>query len=133
MKGVLDLVPHRPPWLFVDRVLSAEGNVVVAEKRLTSDDPVCARGLGGALVIEAVAQTAACLVGFQNGGRTGHRGYLVAARGWKFPSVALPGETVTMTATKTSELGALHGFEGVARVGDREIGSGSMTFAVAFD
>jgi 3-hydroxymyristoyl/3-hydroxydecanoyl-(acyl carrier protein) dehydratase len=57
---------------------------------------------------------------------------LVAAKGWKFPSFARPGETVTLVATKVSALGALHGFEARAHVGGREIASGAMTFAVEF-
>ncbi len=134
MRPTSDLLPHRPPWALVDRVVSADGATVVAEKRVTVDDPLLgAGGLGGPLALEALAQTAACLMGLSAEGRAGHRGYLVAARGWKFPSRALPGETVTLTATKTSALGALHGFDAAARVGEREIAAGSFTFAVAFD
>lgn len=133
MRPVGDLLPHRPPWALVDRVVSADAATVVAEKRVSAGDPLVGRGLAGPLALEALAQTAACLMGLSAAGRAGHRGYLVAARGWKFPSVALPGDTVTLTATKTSELGALHGFDASARVGDREVASGSFTFAVAFD
>jgi len=134
MRPVIDLLPHRPPWSLVDKIVSADGATVVAEKRVTLGDPLLgAGGLGGPLAIEALAQAAACLVGLRAEGASGHRGYLVAARGWKFPSVARPGETVTLTATKVSELGALHGFEASARVGEREIASGAMTFAVTFD
>ena len=126
-------MPHRAPWSLVDRVVSADANTVVGEKRVSAGDPLVGEGLGGPLLLEALAQTAACLMGLSNEGRAGHRGYLVAARGWKFPSVALPGETVTLEATKVSALGALHGFSGRARVGERELCSGAMTFAVTFD
>jgi 3-hydroxymyristoyl/3-hydroxydecanoyl-(acyl carrier protein) dehydratase len=127
MRPISDLIPHRPPWALVDRVVAIEGDSVTAEKLVTIED------FGGLLVLEACAQTAACLMGHRNPERTGHRGYLVAARGWKFPAIARPGEIVTLTATKRSELGALHGFDGAARVADREIANGSMTFAVVFD
>ncbi|MSP63867.1 MAG: hypothetical protein EXR72_26680 [Myxococcales bacterium] len=134
MRSIADLIPHRPPWSLVDRVLSVEGEVVIAEKRVSGGDPLLGGGgLHGLLVIEALAQTAACLMGARNEGRAGHRGYLVAARGWKFPSTARAGETVTLTARKVSELGGLHGFAGVATVGERVVGEGAMTFAVRFD
>jgi 3-hydroxymyristoyl/3-hydroxydecanoyl-(acyl carrier protein) dehydratase len=134
MRPIGDLLPHRPPWALVDRVISVEESTVTAEKRVSAGDPLCGQvGLGGPLLLEALAQTAACLMGAENPGRSGHRGYLVAARGWKFPSSARPGETVTLVAKKVSALGELHGFEAVARAGERELASGAMTFAVRFE
>ncbi len=134
MRPLSDLLPHRPPMSLVDRVVAADGTRVVGEKRVTADDPLLgAEGMGGPLLIEALAQTAACLMGLQNEGRGGHRGYLVAARGWKFPASALPGETVTLEAERVSALGGLHGFTARAHVDGRELGSGSLSFAVAFD
>jgi 3-hydroxyacyl-[acyl-carrier-protein] dehydratase len=134
MRPVRDLLPHRAPFALLDRVLSADAARVVGEKRVSADDALLGdAGLGGPLLVEALAQTAACLMGLANPGRTGHRGYLVAARGWKFPSRAAAGETVTLEATRVSALGALHGFEGRAHVDGRELASGSLTFAVTFD
>ena len=106
---------------------------MVGEKRISAADPLLHGRLAGPLVMEALAQTAACLMGLRNGHRAGHRGYLVAARGWKFPDSAESGETVTLIATQRSELGGLHAFDAVARVGEREIASGTMTFAVHFE
>lgn len=128
----LALLPHRAPFLLVDRVLCVEGEQVTAEKRLTADDPLLVDGvLPGPLLIEALAQTSACLMGAGNAGRE-HLGYLVAAQGWKFPSRARAGDTLALTAVRTATLGALHRFDGVARVGEREVASGSMSFAVRF-
>src|SRR5437667_6562256 len=99
MEPVSRLIPHRPPFRLVDRVLSVEGGTVVAEKRVAADDPLLGGGgLGGTLLVEALAQTAACLMGLRHGGES-HLGYLVAAAGWKFHAVAAPGETVTLRAT----------------------------------
>ena len=128
------LLPHRPPWLLIDRVVSVDGGTVVAEKRVSvGDSLVGAEGFGGPLIIEALAQTAACLMGAMSDGASGHRGYLVAARAWKFPSFARPGETLTLTATRTSTLGSLHGFAARAHVGERLVASGDMSFAVVID
>lgn len=130
MATLFAFIPHRPPFSLVDRVVRIEGETVLAEKRVTAGDPLLGDGgLGGLLLIEALAQTAACLMGSQRGG-AGHLGYLVAAQGWKFRASAAPGEIVLLQATRTSALGPLHRFEGQARVGDRELGGGTMTFAV---
>ena len=39
-----DLLPHRPPWLLVDRVVSRDEGRVECEKRLTATDPLLHAG-----------------------------------------------------------------------------------------
>jgi 3-hydroxyacyl-[acyl-carrier-protein] dehydratase len=130
--ALLDLLPHRPPWLLVDRVLSVEETRIVAEKRLAADDPLLgAGGLGGPLAIEAVAQAAACLMGQGAVGEREHHGYLVAARGWKFPGWAHAGETVTLRAERLGSFGSLYAFRGEASVDGRPIAVGELRFGVS--
>jgi 3-hydroxyacyl-[acyl-carrier-protein] dehydratase len=122
-----DLIPHRPPWLLVDRVTARGDDFVEAEKRLAADDPLLADGLPETLVLEAMAQTAACC----NAGTLGkHQGLLVAAQRVEFDGRAQAGETVKLRARKVATLGTLVRFEAEARVGDRLIARGEMTFAV---
>lgn len=127
MERLLDLIPHRRPWLLLDRVLEVGAARVTAEKRLSANDPLLAEGLAELLVVEALAQTAACLRGAQAGA---HRGMLVQASGFTFEKRAQAGETLTLTVTRTASLGALHRFDGEARAGERLIARGQMTFAV---
>ncbi|HXU70880.1 MAG TPA: hypothetical protein VN947_16210 [Polyangia bacterium] len=128
MERLVDLIPHRPPWLLVDRVRSREGGVVEAEKQLAAGDPLLAGDeLPELLVLEALAQTAAC----HNAGQLGaHRGLLVAATGVAFDGRARAGDVVRLRAEKTAVMGALVRFAVEARVGDRLIARGQMTFAV---
>jgi 3-hydroxymyristoyl/3-hydroxydecanoyl-(acyl carrier protein) dehydratase len=133
MTASLDRIPHRPPWLLVDRVLSAEGDTVRAERRLGVNDPLLAPdGLPEVLCLEALAQAAACL----NAGELGaHRGYLVAATKFEFDGRAQAGETLLLEATRTATLGNLFRFDGVARAvspgGEaRIVARGQMTFAL---
>ena len=114
----------------IDRLVSFNEQSVVAERRVTAGDPLLGdEGLRGPMLIEALAQTAACCMGLSRHGAA-HLGYLVAAAGWKFHAGALPGDTVTLTATRVAALGALHRFAASASVGERQIASGSMTFSV---
>ena len=128
MEALVDLIPHRPPWLLVDRVVARGDEEVTAEKRLTHDDPLLAGGeLAEVLVVEALAQTAACL----NAGALGrHRGLLVAATGFSFDGRARAGELLVLSARRTAALGALVRFAAEARVEGRTIARGQMTFAV---
>lgn len=124
---MLDLIPHRPPWLLVDRVTARGDDFVEAEKRLSSGDPLLADGLPETLVLEAMAQTAACA----NAGALGsHQGLLVAAQRVEFDGRAQAGETVKLRARKVATLGTLVRFEAEARVGERVIARAEMTFAV---
>jgi 3-hydroxyacyl-[acyl-carrier-protein] dehydratase len=127
MSGVIDRIPHRPPWLLVDRVVRVDGACVWAERRLGANDPLLSDGLPELLVLEALAQAAACLMG---GGLGQHRGYLVAATGFEFFARAQAGDTLSLRATRTAALGALHRFDGEATVGERVVARGQMTFAV---
>ncbi len=128
MEALVDLIPHRAPWLLVDRVVARTDDTVEAERRVAADDPLLAAGeLPELLVLEALAQTAACL----NAGAVGrHQGLLVAAQRVAFDGRARAGDVVALRARKTATMGALVRFETEARVGARVIARGEMTFAV---
>lgn len=129
MEALVDLIPHRAPWLLVDRVLSRSADAVEAEKRLSAGDPLLAGGeLPELLALEALAQAAACL----NAGTLGaHQGLLVAASGVVFDGRARAGDVVSLRARKVAVLGALIRVDAEARVGERAIARGQLTFAVA--
>ena len=128
MERLVDLIPHRAPWLLVDRVVARGEDTVEAERRVAADDPLLADGeLPELLVLEALAQTAACL----NAGALGrHQGLLVAASRVEFGERARAGDVVALRARKTATMGALVRFDAEARVGERLIARGEMTFAV---
>ena len=128
MERLVDLIPHRAPWLLVDRVVARSDDTVEAERRVAADDPLLAGGeLPELLVLEALAQTAACL----NAGALGkHQGLLVAASRVEFGERARAGEVVALRARKTATMGTLVRFDAEARVGERVIARGEMTFAV---
>src|SRR5438067_976989 len=128
MERLVDLIPHRAPWLLVDRVIARSDDSVEAEKRLCAGDPLLAPdGLPELLALEALAQTAACV----NVGAIGkHQGLLVAASRVAFDGRAQAGDRIELRARRTATLGALVRFDVEARVGDRVIARGEMTFAV---
>jgi 3-hydroxyacyl-[acyl-carrier-protein] dehydratase len=128
MDRLVDLLPHRPPWLLVDRVIVREAARVECVKQLASADPLLFNDeLPELMLIEALAQAAACL----NTGELGrHRGLLVAASKFEFAGRARAGETVRLVATKEAALGALLRFSVAAYAGERLLTRGQLTFAV---
>ncbi len=107
-EGVLRLLPHRDPFVWVSRVLSCNpGTDVVAELDVDPDlelfkghfpgHPV----LPGVILMEALAQAACCCILSTDGREEGSVGYLVGIDKAKFRRTVLPGETVTLKATIT--------------------------------
>ncbi len=128
MASPVDLIPHRPPWLLVDRVVARSDGGVEAEKLLAAADPLLADGLPELLLLEALAQTAALC---NAGERGAHRGLLVAATGVSFDGRAQPGDRVRLIARRTAVLGALVRFDVEARTGERLLARAQMTFALS--
>jgi 3-hydroxyacyl-[acyl-carrier-protein] dehydratase len=123
-------LPHHPPFRLVDRLLSADGERAVATRLVTRGDPLLPElgdALPAVLVLEAMAQTAALLAGQSVGA---HRGYLVAVRDLRCESQARAGDLLELTARREASLGALQRVHAEARVGDRLVARGELTFAV---
>lgn len=122
------LIPHRFPWLLVDRVVARGVDEVTAVKQLGHTDPLLATGeLPELLLLEALAQAAACFNGEQLGR---HRGLLVGVSDCSFAGRPRVGDTIVLWARRTAHLGALVRFRGEARVAERLLASAQLTFAI---
>lgn len=123
-------IPHRAPWLLLDSVLATEPTRVTSQRRLSVGDPLLSDGLAETLMVEALAQTAACLVGKERGT---HQGYLVALQGFRFHRRGQAGETLDCEAERTAVLGNLHRFTGRILSDGEVLCEGQMTFAIVPD
>jgi 3-hydroxyacyl-[acyl-carrier-protein] dehydratase len=135
------ILPHRPPFLFVDRVVELDpGRSVVAEWAPPPDAPFFAGHfpgrpiVPGVLVTEALAQASGILLGLSErdtsrpapGGEP--RYYLAEAR-MKYLRPARPGETVRLRAVSEQELGGLFRFRVEATAGGDAVAAGSLVLA----
>ena len=81
---IVELVPHRPPMLLLDRVLAYDGEVVTCETVLRPDSPFAEQGHVPAIVgIEYMAQAIAAGAGLRardNGAASGRMGFLLGCR-----------------------------------------------------
>lgn len=132
MASVIDLIPHRPPWLVVDRLVASDGESASVEKQLGRGEPWLddQGGLAEPLLVDLLAQTAACWLGSRGTGEAGAIGYLVAVRGFEFHRRAQAGETLTLTVHRLSSLGSLVAFRAAAAVEAEEIAHGELTCAL---
>ena len=69
MQNFLDYIPHREPFLFVDRVIAVTEKSIQTEKRVKAEEPFFAGHfpgrpiMPGVLICEAVFQSGAILMG----------------------------------------------------------------------
>lgn len=122
-------LPHRPPFLFLDRVTSlTPGAEACGEKTFSSDDPIFHGHFPGNPIVPGVILTEALaqLAGIAGAGSEGRKFLLSAIRSMKFPAAALPGDRILLHARKTGGLGGLAQFDAVARVADTTVATGQI-------
>ena len=125
---ILKLIPHRLPFLLIDRVenlvpdVSAVGikSVTVTEPHFEGHFPNYPV-MPGVLIVEAMAQTAGCLVSYTEGygskkSSEGKLVYFASIDSAKFRKPVRPGEILRLYIEKIRGRGTLWKFSGAAKV-----------------
>ena len=116
----LSRLPHGPPFRFVDRVEEIDpGKRIVAYKGVTAGDPV----LPGALLVEAMAQTAGLLL------PEGSSAVLAQIGDARFLRPVRPGERVRIEAVSSGGLGAMRRFDVKASVDGEPVAEAGIVLA----
>lgn len=139
IRGVLDHLPHRYPFLLVDRVLSCEpGKSIVALKNVTINEPFFAGHfpnypvMPGVLIIEAMAQAAAIL-SFMTMGATAEPDqvyYFAGIDEARFKKPVVPGDTLHLHAEIQRQLRGIWKFRAMAKVEDAIVAEATVMCAV---
>ena len=124
---VLKLLPHRYPFLMIDRVLTCDpGKRVLALKNVTSNEPYFHGHfphypvMPGVLIIEALAQAAAILT-FSGAGHTADENmvyYFVGIDNARFKKPVTAGDALHLDVSLVRHMRGLWKFHGEARVDD---------------
>src|SRR5438093_6342833 len=108
---VMQILPHRFPFLMVDRILSFETETkCVGVKTVTINEPFFQGHfpghpvMPGVLQVEAMAQVASILL-FKLAKTTSRIGYFMSADAVKFRKPVLPGDTIFIRAELTKSRG----------------------------
>jgi 3-hydroxyacyl-[acyl-carrier-protein] dehydratase len=124
IKEIQSILPHRYPFLLVDRVLEIEPNVrITAIKNVTMNEqffvghfpgnPV----MPGVLIIEAMAQTAGILA--YKSGIQGRHVYFLTIEKAKFRKPVTPGDQLRFEVKVVHSRGSVWKFSGEAYIGDK--------------
>src|SRR5262245_34459341 len=127
IKEVLQYLPHRYPFLLIDRVIDCEpGKRIVALKNVTINEPFFVGHfphhpiMPGVMIIEALAQAAA-LLSFRTMAHKADRRliyYFVGIDEARFKRPVVPGDVLMLDVTLKRQVRSLWKFAGVARVND---------------
>jgi 3-hydroxyacyl-[acyl-carrier-protein] dehydratase len=133
---ILKLLPHRYPFLLVDRVLEITPRVsITALKNVTINEPFFQGHfpdfpvMPGVLIIEALAQTAALLT-FSEAKAENAIYYFAGIDGARFKKPVLPGDQLIMTAVLEREKAGIYKFQVKATVNDELAAEANITCAV---
>lgn len=125
--GLLQLLPHRFPFLLVDRIIEMEPGVRVSGlKNVTIDEPFFGAQAGskaimpGLLIIEAMAQTGAVLLMVEHEPER-KLVYFASMNHVVWHGVVRPGDQLRLDITVTRARGRMSTVHGIARVGDLSV------------
>lgn len=123
---ISSLIPHRPPFLWVDKIITKTMNSITAEKKIPENLDVFTGHypgrplLPGVLLCEAIFQTGALLVAsaLEKAGDYQSKKIPVLTKitKAKFKRQVMPGETVQMTVDLVETVASVCFFKGTARV-----------------
>ena len=132
---IKEILPHRYPFLLVDKVEEITESKVVAYKNVTINEPFFQGHfpdypvMPGVLIMEALAQAAGVL----ELSKPENKGKLVFYAGMdkvKFKKQVVTGDQLVMTATFVKRRGTIAVVEAKAEVDGKLAASGTLTFAI---
>ena len=127
--GIREHIPHRPPMLLIDRVLQIVADTsAVGVKAVSNGEPFFAGHfpdypiMPGVLIVEAMAQTAACVACVTLGEETkGKLVFFTTIENARFRKPVRPGDLLELHVEKVTSKGPLWKFRGVAMVEGKKV------------
>jgi|SRR5271170_2806769 len=130
------LLPHRYPFLLVDRVTFIEPGVkAIGYKNLTANEPFFEGHfpfkpiMPGVLMVEALAQLGCLTILLKDDFRES-LGVLTGIDGFKFRAMVQPGDRLDMEVELVKLRGPLGKMKGIAKVGDKTAAEGEIGFSL---
>lgn len=134
---IQELLPHRYPFLLVDRILEVQGNQkIIGLKNVTVNEPFFQGHfpghpiMPGVLIVEAMAQTGGLLLMEQVTERENKVVYFMAMDAVKFRKPVVPGDQLRMEVEMLQFRGKVARMKGVATVDGKVVTEAEMMACV---
>jgi UDP-3-O-[3-hydroxymyristoyl] N-acetylglucosamine deacetylase/3-hydroxyacyl-[acyl-carrier-protein] dehydratase len=137
IQDILNVLPHRYPFLLVDRILEVEpGKRIVGLKNVTMNEPFFQGHfpehpvMPGVLIVEAMAQTGGMLLLDQVDDPEGKIVYFMSIDGVKFRKPVVPGDQLRFELEMLKFRGKTCRMRGVAYVSGQPVAEAEMMAAI---
>lgn len=127
MEDIFNRIPHRPPFLFVERIVEQTGDRIRAQARVRPEAPYFQGHfpgypiMPGVLICEFAFQTGAALIAGRAGGLGDRIPVLTRVQNVRFKNPVFPGDLMESEVSLKEKAGPAHYLEGVVRVGEKKI------------
>lgn len=136
IKQIMEILPHRPPFLLVDKIVECEpGQSAKGIKCVSMNEPFFPGHfpgqpiMPGVLILEALAQTGAvaalCLP--ENRGKLAIFG---GVKNCRFKKQVVPGDVLELSCELVERRGSVGFGKAVAKVDGKVAAQGELTFAI---
>ena len=136
VNDVMKLLPHRFPFLMVDRIVAIEGDTKCTGVKSVTMNEQFFQGhfpghpiMPGVLQLEAMAQVGSILL-LRKPGYAGKIGYFMSADEVKFRKPVVPGDTLFIEVEMTQNTRALAKAKGRCIVNNEVVSEAEMLFGV---
>lgn len=137
IKQIMSIIPHRYPFLLVDRVEALEkGKSIIAKKNVTINEPHFQGHfpgnpvMPGVLIVESMAQSAAILVAQTLNLDSSAEVLFLSIDNVKFRKIVAPGDSLTIYVEIMQNKGDVWKCQAKANVGDDLVCEGVLTALV---
>ena len=129
MNEVESLIPHRPPFLFVDEIVARTDTTLTARRTWRAEEDFYKGHYPGApitpgvLLCESVFQTGALLLSGKLGGqgKPGGVPLLAKVENVRFRTPVYPGDTITIEVKINEVTGGFYLMSGAMKCGDKRV------------
>jgi len=127
----VELVPHRPPMLLIDRIVDFDKDTGMSCEADIKEDHLFLRDgrLEAPAMLEMIAQAAAAFLGYRGLllGTEVHHGYLVGIQGMDFEDVVIPvGSALNVEVKEERGRGDFGWYSGKVSLGDQVACTGTI-------
>lgn len=135
-KQIMEIIPHRQPFLLIDTVEELEPGVrAVAKKCVSYNEPYFGGHfpgepvMPGVLLIEALAQTGAVAILCMEEHK-GKTAYFAGINGAKFKNKVVPGDVLLLETEIIKQKGPIGVGKATAKVDGKIVCTAELTFAI---
>ena len=130
---LMKVLPHRYPFLMVDKIVKIDGNRIVGVKNITFNEPYFQGHfpnhplMPGVLQLEAIAQVAGVMM-LRQAQNVGKLAYFMSAESVRWRKPVRPGDTLTIDVELVKSRGKIGKAKGVCSVDGETVSEAEVTF-----